>query len=108
MGFQVFLEGKRFGARKKSDRGFNPPGSKLICVRRPAFVVFTQARVQIVGDSGVVLSRVLFGDEEGVTERRYLWVVYYDPNSQGTEGEEVAVAGGDLTIYVDVRTVTVR
>ncbi len=48
-----------------------------------------------------------FLDEKGVTERDYLWVVNYDPNSQGTEGEEVAVAGGDLTIYVDVRTVTV-
>ena len=48
-----------------------------------------------------------FLDEEGVTERRYLWVVYYDPNSQGTEGEEVAVAGGDLTIYVDTRTSSV-
>ncbi len=48
-----------------------------------------------------------FLDEEGITERRHLWVVNYDPNLQGAEGEEVAVAGGDLTIYVDVRTVTV-
>jgi hypothetical protein len=47
-------------------------------------------------------------DEEGVTERRDLWAVYYDPHSRTMEAEGEAVAGGDLTIFVDVRTLRIE
>ena len=45
-----------------------------------------------------------FLDQEEVTERSELWAINYAPHPPA---ENVAMAGGDLTIYVDVRTISV-
>jgi hypothetical protein len=50
----------------------------------------------------------LFLDDQGIDEQHSLWAVYYGPPAINVkEDMAYAVAGGDLTVYVDITSLEV-